>query len=81
MFHRPAASGAGLELCLDEFHDAREVLTAVCDEYAAGESSDYVRLGGGRGGTGGQGRGAGARRGFDRVKSEGTNTRAQWSGG
>lgn len=40
MFHR--AAGNSLELVLDEFHDAREVVQGVADEYAACESSDYI---------------------------------------
>lgn len=44
LFHRQAAAGA-LELCLDEFVDAREVVQGMSDEYAAAEGADYVRVG------------------------------------
>lgn len=40
-FHR-SAQGGGLEINLDEFHDAREVVAAVSEEYAACERPDYV---------------------------------------
>lgn len=42
MFHR--SSGSGIELSLDEFLDAREVVQGMSDEYAAAESADYVSL-------------------------------------
>lgn len=42
MFHRQ--SGGSLELNLDEFLDAREVVQGMSDEYAAAEGADYVRL-------------------------------------
>jgi tubulin gamma len=42
MFHRAAPGGTGVEMCLDEFNDAREVVQGVADEYAACESSDYI---------------------------------------
>ena len=47
MFHR--AVGNSLEVVLDEFLDAREVVQGVADEYAACESSgeEGVSLGGG----------------------------------
>lgn len=40
-FHRQSAGG-GLDMNLDEFHDAREVVQGVADEYEACEASDYV---------------------------------------
>lgn len=40
MFHR--SSGSGIELSLDEFLDAREVVQGMSDEYAAAEGADYV---------------------------------------
>lgn len=40
LFHH--ANGASQELCLDEFLDAREVVQAMSDEYAAAESADYL---------------------------------------
>jgi hypothetical protein len=68
MFHR--AVGTRLEANLEEFEDAREVVAALSEEYAAAESSDYVsgRMRGGGvwgwgwwwgGGGGGGGRGGG----------------------
>ena len=41
MFHRMV--GSKLEADLEEFEDAREVVAALSEEYAAAESSDYVR--------------------------------------
>lgn len=40
MFHRMV--GARMEANLEEFEDAREVVAALSEEYAAAESSDYV---------------------------------------
>jgi hypothetical protein len=40
MFHRMV--GAKQEANLEEFEDAREVVAALSEEYAAAESSDYV---------------------------------------
>jgi tubulin gamma len=40
MFHR--AVGTRLEANLEEFEDAREVVAALSEEYAAAESSDYI---------------------------------------
>ena len=40
MFHRMV--GARMEADLGEFEDAREVVAALSEEYAAAESSDYV---------------------------------------
>jgi tubulin gamma len=58
-FHRLGAGGA-VELNLDEFHDAREVVAAMSEEYAACESSDYVSVCGcGAEGWGGGGGGGG----------------------
>lgn len=42
MFHRQGLGGK-LEADLSEFVDAREVVAALSEEYAAAESSDYVR--------------------------------------
>lgn len=41
MFHRQGLGGK-LEADLSEFEDAREVVAALSEEYAAAESSDYV---------------------------------------
>lgn len=41
MFHK-RGPGGGLDICLDEFVDAREVVQGVADEYAACENSDYI---------------------------------------
>jgi hypothetical protein len=49
-FSRPGPRGAP-ELDLDEFHDAREVVAALSEEYAAAESADYVGGGGAGGGA------------------------------
>jgi tubulin gamma len=40
MFHRMV--GGRMEQNLEEFEDAREVVAALSEEYAAAESSDYV---------------------------------------
>ncbi|EFN59947.1 hypothetical protein CHLNCDRAFT_29164 [Chlorella variabilis] len=40
MFHRMV--GSKLEADLEEFEDAREVVAALSEEYAAAESSDYI---------------------------------------
>ena len=40
MFHRMV--GGRMEQNLEEFEDAREVMAALSEEYAAAESSDYV---------------------------------------
>ena len=54
LFHRQG--GRGIEINLDEFDDAREVVWAVCEEYAACETADYIDRvdGGGVGELGGQ---------------------------
>lgn len=41
MFHRQGAGGS-LEINLDEFDDAKEVVAGVSEEYAACERADYV---------------------------------------
>lgn len=41
MFHRSGGTG-GIEMCLDEFNDARDVVLAMSEEYAACEKADYV---------------------------------------
>ncbi|RMZ57183.1 hypothetical protein APUTEX25_004017 [Auxenochlorella protothecoides] len=52
MFHR--SSGSGIELSLDEFLDAREVVQGMSDEYAAAESADYIERAGGEDALSGQ---------------------------